>query len=127
MNKFKIILTIMTLLACLILTCCQRFDSASSPTEVPGDLNNDAKLNPTSENNLPSVSESTPKSAPVLEEPVGRLAFTSKCCECNEADIALMIFPGKEVTAISSDQKNSYHLAWSPNGQMLGILSDDVN
>jgi len=64
-----------------------------------------------------------PSATQELELPSGELAFVSRCCECDDADTLLLALPSREITPVLLDQQDDYELAWSPNGQMLGVLS----
>jgi Tol biopolymer transport system component len=62
-----------------------------------------------------------------LELPTEKLAFTFRRCERDDADIRLLTLPGGDVTAILEDPQDDREPVWSPNDQMMGVLSYGVN
>jgi hypothetical protein len=71
---------------------------------------------------------SGPSSVVPMELPDGQLAFTSQPCDDDgNADIQLLTLPNLDVSPLLTDQRDDRAAAWSPNGQMLGVLSYGVN
>lgn len=59
--------------------------------------------------------------------PSGELAFVSRCCECDAAGIQVLCLPCQATTPTLSGQNDAREPAWSPDGQMLGMLFYDIS
>lgn len=75
----------------------------------------------------PPTEQASPTNILPLELPTGQLAFTFRRCERDDADIRLAILPDNDVTPILPDKRDDRMPVWSPDGQMLGVLSYGVN
>ncbi len=66
----------------------------------------------------------SPTQTPEVSLPSGSLVYTTPYCHpVVSSDTHLLALPDRKRTTLLSDQLNDNKLAWSPNGQMLGILS----
>lgn len=64
---------------------------------------------------------STPQVTTKVTGPSGTLAYVSMCCACTDADTELLFLPDGQVKTLFSDRSNDRDLAWSPDGQWLGM------
>ena len=55
--------------------------------------------------------------------PSAELTFVSRRCESDNASVLQLTLPNLEITPILSDRRDNRQFTWSPDGQLIGVLS----
>jgi WD40 repeat protein len=95
------------------LSCCANSTIDESLTEAP--------------TYIPAETQTSVATEAMTVLPSGDLAFVSRCCRCENADVQLLTLQNGELTPISADLRDDRELSWSPDGQRLGILSYETD
>ena len=106
-------------------------ENTSTPKPTPTiNLDNDnhivtVTIKATKEAILPSNQDTPPKLQ--REAFVGDVAFVSRCCECQSSNIVVQTLPDGDTNFILEGLVNARQPVWSPDGQMLGLVSYGSN